>query len=158
MKTLAAGFTLIELTIVITLMTILVTAGISSYSKSQRNQIGRFAAESILSVISENQKIASSGTKDCVGEYLGQQLTIQAGSNTLTSLSLCKSNPPGSSTATQIPGITFTAAHTLLFRPMNQGIILNGGAATENIDYSDGQNTFRLELSRSGSIQNLGKI
>lgn len=158
------GYTLIELMIAITLTAILFTIGANSYFKAQKNQAIKAATENIVTILSEQQKKASSGTKDCEGLYLGQQASVQAGESDLTLVSVCK-DPSGNlvlgtPTQLELAGVTFISDHTFTFRPLNQGIELSVDSlvAIDNLDYSVGDNTYRIEIARSGSIRNLGRL
>jgi prepilin-type N-terminal cleavage/methylation domain-containing protein len=152
------GYTLIELMIVITITALLVAFGVSGYTKAQKNQNSKFATEAILTSLSEAQKRASSGTNDCSGgdpgEYLGQQVVLQ--NSTITTTPICR-NSEGTEKAVTITGLEFTTTHTLTFKPLNQGVDLVG-VTTENIDYTDGRDTYRVEVMRSGSIRAVGRV
>ena len=148
------GYTLIELMIVITITAVMVAFGIGGYTRAQKNQNTKAATETILTVLSEAQKQASTGGSDCSGQYLGQQIVLQ--SSTITTTALC-TGTNGTAQIVSLVGLTFTSSHTLTFKPLNQGLDLTGGT-TENIDYSNNTDTYRIEVMRSGSIQNIGKL
>jgi prepilin-type N-terminal cleavage/methylation domain-containing protein len=148
------GYTLIELMIVITITALLVAFGIGGYTRAQKNQNNKAATEVILTALTEAQKKASTGGSDCNGEYLGQQVQLQ--SSTITTTALCQSNN-GTPKSVAIIGLTFTSSHTVTFKPLNQGATLSAGS-TENIDYSNSTDTYRIEVTSSGNIQNRGKL
>lgn len=150
------GFTLIELMVVITITAMLVTFGVSSYTKAQNNQIPKSASEVILTVLAENQKLASSGNSDCTGTYLGQQLIFDSGLNLIHTKSSCEGGIFGLEKTIEVAGITFSAGHTLTFRPLNQGIDLQTGDS-DNIDFLSNGSTYRITVDRSGSITYKGK-
>lgn len=150
------GYTLIELLVVITIVSLLVTFGVSSYTKAQKNQIPKSASEVILSVLAENQKLASSGNGDCSGVYLGQQLVFDSGTNRIHAKSSCEGSVYGLEKTTEVAGITFSAGHVLTFRPLNQGIDLQSGDS-DNLNFVVGDSTYQIQVERSGSIAYKGK-
>lgn len=148
------GFTLIELMITITIIGILVGFGISAYGKARDRQIGQAAGEKIVSILQENQTIASIGKKDCNDKYLGQQVILTP-PNTLQTRSICEGGVMGSPTSTPIDGITSLTSATIIFNPLSRGI--NLGAPTLNIDFVGASGlTYRIFLTSSGTIENQG--
>lgn len=148
------GFTLIELIITITIIGILVGFGISAYGKARDRQIGQSAGEKIVSILQENQTIASIGKKDCNDKYLGQQV-IMSSPNIIKTRSLCEGGGQGVETTTNIDGITALSNATIIFNPLSLGI--NLGASTLTINYlgSAGLN-YAIRLTSSGTIENQG--
>ena len=142
--------------IVITITAMLVTFGISSYTKAQKNQIPKSASETILSILAENQKLASSGNSDCSGTYLGQQIVFDSGTNLIHAKSSCDGGVFGLEKNIEVDGIIFSSGHTLTFRPLNQGIDLQSGDS-DDINFTISGSTYRITVDRSGSITYKGK-
>lgn len=115
------GFSLIELMIAITIIAVMTTLGISAYSKGSDKQIAKNSGETIVSILTENQKQANIGHEDCTGKYLGQQISISSGSNTITAVSLCTISV-GEPLVTSIDNITFNSSTTMVFNPLSQGV------------------------------------
>ena len=154
MKT-KSGYTLIELMIVISITSILVGIGISAYTRAQRRQIGQAASEQILSILQESQKTANVGKKDCVGKFVGQDLTITA-PNSLKVQSRCENGNLGNPVITTIPGITFASDYEITFNPLTYGIILNA-VSPLNITYSTTSDlTYIVQITNTGIMKYLG--
>lgn len=149
------GFTLIELMIAITIIGILVAMGVSAYGKARERQIGVNAGEQILSILQSNQSDASTGKKDCVGKYVGQEVIISL-PNTISSRSLCE-DFDGQITSSLIPDITFDAGTTLIFNPLTKGIEIDGGSAQFTLSYESASNlTYDIRIVNTGIIEYLG--
>jgi prepilin-type N-terminal cleavage/methylation domain-containing protein len=149
------GFTLIELMIAITIISILVALGLSAYGKARDRQIGVVAGEQIIALLQKNLGEASVGKKDCSGKYLGQEVVITT-PNTLTTRSICEGDD-GAATATSIPGIEFNAGTTIIFNALNKGIELEGGVAELLLSYDSSANlSYNIKLMNSGTIEYLG--
>ncbi len=147
------GYTLIELMIVISIVSILISFGVSSYTKAQNRQIGQSAGEQIMSILQENQTIALVGKKSCTGKFIGQQIIFST-PNIITPSSLCEGETITLPSLT-VPGITSLTNTTIVFNPLSRGI--NLGASTLNIDFvSTSGLTYRILLTSSGTIENQG--
>lgn len=153
------GYTLIELVIVIGITGMLVTFGISSYSKAQQSQKIKTATEVILSTLSESQKQASSGDKDCDGIFLGEQLSFDIGTGNMHTQAMCAGGVSGAVNTIIASGVTFTFAQSLLFQPLNLGVKVDSGdpGSPDDITYTTGGSTYIIEVSTSGTITNKGK-
>lgn len=150
------GYTLIELLITITITTILITFGVNAYRKSSEIQAVKSETEKILIALSQAQKSATTGKRDCASQYLGEQVQIIADTGNLTVTSLCN-NDQGSPRTVTLSEMTFTSTQTLLFRPLNQGID-TGISNPLNLDYHNAADTYRIEISKSGTIRATGKL
>jgi len=145
------GYTLIELIIVISIIAILISIGITSYSKAHNRQIGQIAGEKIITVLQENQKNANIGKIDCVGEFTGQQLTFVA-PNIMRSQSLCLGGV-GTIKDTKIPNITFNSTPTIIFYPLSQGVNLEGLNELIIEFTSKSQLIYQIRIDTSGTIE-----
>lgn len=156
---LKSGYTLIELLITITITTILVTIGVTAYGRAAEIQAIKSDTEKIIEIITSAQKAATSGKADCTatyGPYLGERLTTSIGSKSIVVTSTCQ-NGNGDARSFDLNSFTFATANTIVFRPLNQGIN-TGAASTQNLDFTNGNATYRIEVQRSGTIKSLGKI
>lgn len=148
------GYTLIELIIVIAILSVLISVGISTYSKAQGRQLGQSAGEKIISILQENQKIANIGKIDCDGKFTGQQVKLVI-PNIVRTQSLCVV-APGAIKDNIIPGITFTTNETIIFNPLSLGISLSGNNQLI-VEYTSAvQIKYQIKLSSSGTIEYLG--
>ena len=145
------GFSLIELMIAVTIIGIMVTLGISAYSKGSDNQSAKNAAEKIVSILSENQKQANIGHEDCTGRYLGQEISFDSGSNKISSVSIC-SISAGTTIETDIDDIIFASSISILFNPLSQGVT---DAGTITYTGPNGS-TYAIQVDSSGTIEYLG--
>jgi len=150
------GYTLVELLIVITLTALLITAGISAYSKAADIQASKSATETILTTLTSAQKAATSGKNDCTGAYLGEIITTTSGSSAMTITSSCQG---GGGVTREVSLNTFTFATTtnITFRPLNQGVD-TGLADFQYLDYTNSSETYRIQIDRTGAIKPQGKI
>ena len=82
------GYTLIELMIVISIVSILISFGVSSYTKAQNRQIGQSAGEQIMSILQENQTIALVGKNPVPASLSVNKLFFYP--NIITPSSLCE--------------------------------------------------------------------
>ncbi len=156
---LKSGYTLIELLITITITTILVTIGVTAYGRAAEIQAIKSDTEKIIEILTSAQKAATSGRADCTatyGPYLGERFTTIVGSKSIEVTSTCQ-NGNGDTRSFDLNSFTFATANTIVFRPLNQGID-TGAASTQNLDFTNGDATYRIEVQRSGTIKSLGKI
>jgi prepilin-type N-terminal cleavage/methylation domain-containing protein len=155
-STIYKGFTLIELMVSITIVGILIGFGISAYGKSQSRQIDQAAGEHIVSLLEEQQKLASIGKYDCAGKYSGQQVILSTSPATIKTRSTCEGGLLGTQTSTAIDGLTTLTAATIVFNPLTRGINL-GGPTSLNINYTSTSGlSYRIALTSSGTIDNMG--
>lgn len=156
---LKSGYTLIELLITVTITTILVTIGVTAYGRAAEIQAIKSDTEKIIEIITSAQKAATSGKEDCTdtyGPYLGERLTTSIGSQSLIVTSTCESGN-GETRSFDLNNFIFSTANTLVFRPLNQGID-TGSTSSQNLDFTNGNSTYRILVERSGTIKSLGKI
>lgn len=152
-----SGYTLIELMLVISIVSILVGFGVNSYIKAQARQIGQIASEKIISILQENQKIANIGSKDCTGKFVGQKVTLSESAITTTSVCMDLTENEGVSKNIPIPGVVFTSPTTVIFKPLLFGIDLGVDGEELIIRYtSKNQLTYQIKLTTTGTIQYLG--
>jgi prepilin-type N-terminal cleavage/methylation domain-containing protein len=146
------GYTLIELLVVISIIAILISVGISAYTKAQARQIGSSAREQILSILQANQKIANVGQNSC-GEgnkFLGQTVTFTP-PNIITTQNVCET-PINAVTLPAVAGITFSSTYTLTFDSVGSGVEVSPDplvvtfSTPNNISYS-------INISSSGTIE-----
>lgn len=147
------GYTLIELMVVISIVGILVTFGVSAYGKARDKQIGQSAGEQITSILNENQKIANVGDKDCTGKFIGQQVALSG--STVTSTSLCEGGSVVSK-STPIPEITFSGNYSIIFNPLSLGINLNAASPLSIMYMSTSGATYKILVDKSGTIEYKG--
>lgn len=152
------GYTLIELLITVSLTAMLITFGISSYRIAADRQAIKSETELILTILTQAQKAATSGKTDCSGPYLGEKVEVNVGSPDLRVQSICSYNPQGEVRTQSLKNFRFTGNHNIIFRPLNQGIDVGDGSNLLNLEYTNDTNTYRIEISRSGSIKALGAI
>lgn len=150
------GFTLIELLVSITIISTLVTLGVSAYNQSQKRQNIRAQIAAIVNELESAQKRAQVGDKDCEGILLGQQVILST--NTVTTTAICADNA-GTAEVITLNNTSFTTNYTLTFLPLARGIDLGPGISTTNIDFSDQYGaTHRLTLTKSGTIEYQGTL
>ena len=148
------GYTLIELMVVIAIVTVLVSIGISAYTKAQARQVGQIAAEQIMSVLQENQNLANIGKKDCSGKFIGQQVTFIS-PNILKTHSVCEDSHLGADSTTTIPGLTSLTPGTIIFNSLALGATLPDNPF--NLDFTSTNGTkYAIQLTISGTIEYLG--
>jgi len=151
------GYTLIELLITITITTILITFGVNAYRLASNKQAIKSQTTTIITTLTQAQKAATSGKTNCLGsEYMGQQVSVTSNQKTLTLTSLCKDGS-GLPTIITLTDLTFVETLTFTFRPLSQGVDLPSGN-TLNLDYQNNADIYRIEITRSGNINYLGKI
>jgi prepilin-type N-terminal cleavage/methylation domain-containing protein len=147
------GYTLVELMILVAIVGILVSFGVSAYGKARDRQAGQAAVEEVLSLLQENQTIASIGKIDCTNKFLGQEVTIIP-PNSFKQQSMCE-NDPGVATTTTFSGIAGLSSATLTFNPLSLGITLPTNPYLLNIVAGNGT-TYQIELTSSGTIEYQG--
>lgn len=150
------GYTLIELLVTTTLITVLVTFGISAYSKAANSNQVKVQAEQILSDLATAQKNVSVGNSECDGVYLGEKLDFSSGTGTYTVTSVCENDQVIRKTTT-LSTATFANNYSFTFRTLSQGIDL-GNIAELNLDFLINEELYRYTLGSAGSIHYLGKI
>lgn len=153
-----SAYTLIELMIVVTIISILVGFGISAYTKARDRQVGQIAGEQILAILNENQKIASVGKVDsgCTGKYLYQQVILSP-PNIISSKSVCKDASGSEYPYPPILGITSLTSTTIRFNPLSLGITLPSDALEQIISYTTPSAlTYYLRVTNSGTIEYQG--
>ena len=149
------GYTLVELLIIITIIAVLITFGLSAFTKAKERQLVQQSKELILSVLQNAQKSAYVGDKDCLGSLDGIQLTFSG--NRITSQALCSGGEVGTAQVTEISGLTFTTSPPILFKPLEQGVDLGAGSSAQ-IDYTISGLTYRFTVLPPGIIRYEGAI
>lgn len=152
------GFTLIELLVSIALISILVTAGITAYTRAQQRQVVRASINNLSNTLDEYHQKALVGTRptNCVGTFRGYRITTAAGSGQLTATPLCQDGN-GTPSVETINHLSFSANYSFTFLPLNAGISLGG--ASLNLDYQDDLGgTQRFVLTKSGTIEYQGEV
>lgn len=154
------GYTLIELLISISIMTLLVVSGTSAYYRSQQRHATRAETDELISILENTQKQANIGTRSnsCTGEFLGYQVVITTDSSSINITPRCQiaSDP---TTTTTFSYLTFSSDYSLTFLPLAYGINLGPNTSSLNLEYSDNlSNTHQILLNKSGSIEYLGTI
>lgn len=144
------GYTLVELMIVISIVSIMLGFGISAYGKARERQIGQAAGELLVSIMQSNQKAANIGDKDCAGKYTGQQV-ITVSPNIVRTQSICDGGV-GLLEETIIPNVASITGATITFRPLAQGTSITSNPLF--IDYTtDSGATYRIRLNEAGVIE-----
>lgn len=153
------GFTLIELLVAITIISLLVTFGLTAYTKGQQRQLIRGAADSLTNTLERIHQQALVGYRpaDCGGAFEGYSVQTYQDTNQLIATSLCLTND-GTPDTYELEHLTFVSDQAFIFLPLTAGIDL-GGANTINLDYLDILgNTHRFRLSAGGIIEYLGEL
>lgn len=152
------GYSLVELMVTVSIVGIVVSFGVSAYGRGRDRQEGRAAGEQIIGFLSENQKKANIGDKDCVGLYLGQDISLSG--TTFTAKSKCNDASTikfGALNTISINGITSMDMNTasILFNPLSQGTTIDSDPV--NINYISNSGTpYKIEVSRAGTIEYKG--
>ncbi len=149
------GYTLVELMIVISIVSILIAIGASSYGRARDRQIGQAAGELLVAVLQQNQQLAKIGNKDCDGRFVGQRI-VTTQPNIITATSVCEFDD-GTPVQTEIPNLTSITTTTIIFNPLTSGITLPSDPFQFDL-VSINSNTYRVELSRSGTIEYKGLV
>lgn len=151
-----SAYTLIELMIVIAITAILISVGISSYTKAQSRQVATAAGEKIVEILNANQKIAMIGKVDehCIGAFTGQKVVISG--STIVSSGICATDP-GAETTTTLSGISFPTPSTIIFNPLSLGITLPTDPLLLTFVSTTGS-TYRIRISSSGTIEYQGLV
>lgn len=155
-KLTAHGYTLIELMVVVVIVGILVSFGLSAYIKAQNRQRGIIAVEATLTVLQEAQTKASVGHKDCLGKFIGQQVTLVA-NGSLISQSLCENNDLGAASSYNLDGIASLTPAVIVFNPLSIGITLPSDPLFVDLGTANGE-SLRIMLTQSGIIEYQGII
>lgn len=151
MKKLAA-YTLIELMIAISIVSVLVGVGYSSYTKANNRQIGASAGEQLMGILTASQQTSSVGKKDCDGRYLGLDIHMISGSGFVTTQAQCEGGS-GSVITTTIPGISFSSSYTFTFMPLSTGISM-GDNSSLTINFTNGTGTiYSLVVTNTGTFE-----
>ena len=148
--TMKQGYSLIELMAAVSIIGIIVSFGISAYAKGRDLQIGRSVGEEIISFLSENQKKANIGNRDCSGLYQGQNITINS-NFTLTASSSCSTSNGAQDTIT-ISNLSNITTGSITFKPLAGGAVVSTDPL--NISYTTTSGTtFAIQVSSSGFIE-----
>lgn len=145
------GFTLIELIVSVTIISILIASGLSAYSKAQQRQLTLAATDSLISNLENIRKNALIGNRPgCTGVFQGYLVTTTNNTGKLTSTAVCTTS--SSSITITIPNLTFVSTQSFTFKPLT-----GGSSLAVNLDYLDpGDVCHRLAVSSAGKIENLG--
>lgn len=150
------GFTIIELLIVMSIIAVLIALGISAYSQGRDRQSGKAAGERIMSILSDNQKKANIGDKNCVGRFKGQKVTFTP-PNIIQEQSLCTTSdenplPP----QIIIDGITSLSSQSFTFKPISSGIDM-GASSTTTLNYTSSTGrVYSIRVNNTGTFEYLG--
>lgn len=149
------GYTLVELMIVISITSLLIGIGASSYGQARDRQQGEAAGEAVVSTLLHHQQLAKIGNKDCDGKYLGQRITTSP-PNRITATSICEGDE-GTPIQSEIPNISSITPVSINLNPLSQGITLPSDPL--HLDFvSLNSKTYRISLTRSGTIEYKGIV
>lgn len=164
-----AGFTLIELIVVVVIIITLTGLGIAGYNAFNQRQTLKAAAEEIKSNLRDAQNRALSGEKDCTvcrqgatcGDnddlVLNHWLFNITGATTYTISGNCGGLPFGSKSFTLATGLSFNPTGIeIYFKPLAQGIT-NPSTVIITISQSSSGHTITITVSPSGEIT-IGEI
>lgn len=160
-----AGFTLIEMVVVVGLMGLLLGGSIVGYRKFNDRQLVIQAGKEFISVLRTAQKRASVGDKpDVVGCNGGQTLDgyrVQALSDesTYTLSAVCD----GSSVSTQsysiASAVIFKQNVDVQFQVLSRGVIFGAGGSSVTLQMGTAQSPgylYTVQVTRSGEIYEQG--
>lgn len=148
------GFTIVELLIIISIISVLVLFGFSAFTKAQERQQVQQAKEQIYTILQGAQKAAYVGDKDCSGTLLGIDVTF-SGSDIRTR-ALC-SGGNGALVTSTVANVTFTNNPQIEFNPLSQGVNL-GAAASRNLNYTLNGVNYRFTIYSTGTITYIGQV
>lgn len=149
------GYTLVELMIIVVIVGVLVSFGVSAYGKARDRQAGQAAVEQLLSLLQESQTIANIGKIDCTAKFQGQLVTIES-PNIFKQQSICEDDPGAESTTTITGVADFTPSSTVMtFQPLSLGISLPTNPYLLSIVGENGV-TYKIELTSAGTIEYQG--
>jgi len=150
------GFSLVELIVGVTITAILLTMGLSAYRQAQNRAYIQAAKESILEILQSSQKQAYIGENDCTdsGIFEGVEVRVQTPSS-ISVLPKCAGVYGASDTHT-LSNLTFQSSHTILFKPLGQGVGL-GGTNSLDIIYQIYGNSYAVNITAPGNIRYLGE-
>ena len=152
------GYTLIELLIVVTIMGILVTFGVSAYGKAQQNQIAATNSQKLLATLESAENQANTGQKDCSGGFAGVNVTTIVGSSSLSTKTICSGGQHGATTTITLTNAKFNNAYNLTFEPLAGGVNV-GNSTSTNIDYTGSDGTiYQITVTNTGTITYTGII
>ena len=150
------GFSLIELMVAVTIISIMVSIGVSAYGRGKERQSGKAAGDIIMTFLSDNQKKANIGKRDCIGKYMGQKVTFSA-PNILQAQSLCStSNQNPLPSPTVIPDITGLSNTSVTFKPLSAGIDLGASTSLDITYTSVASKVYTVRINNTGTFEYLG--
>jgi len=150
------GYSLVELMVTISIVGILVSFGVSAYGRGRDRQEGRAAGEQIIGFLSENQKKANIGDRDCAGLYRGQDISLSGTS--ITAKSKCSNagvDEFGTTDTVTISGISTMDTGTILFSPLSQGATISPDPLRINYTTTSGTR-YMVEVTSAGTIDYKG--
>lgn len=164
-KLYSAGFTLIELIVVVVIIITLTGLGIAGYNSFNQRQTLRQAAEEVKSNLRDAQNRALSGEKDCTicrgadltcgtndDPVLNYWLFSITGATTYTISGSCGALAFGSKSFTLATGLSFSPATlNIYFKTLAHGIT-NQGTVTITITQASTGNTINITITPSGEI------
>lgn len=148
------GFTLVEILVSISIMTVLFALGVTRYREFSRRQGLVNEVKNIISTITKTQNLASSGYKPtgCTGELLGIRYVMDT-NNTYTIRAQCSVGSP--IIEGPLPyGANFDvnpAVASILFFPVGQGTNLSADTVIEVVNLIDSRSA-EITVTKEGSM------
>lgn len=153
----SAGFTLIEMLVVIAIMGIIMGGSIAGYIRFNDRQIVLTAGKELLTNIRQAQGRATSGVKTpttCT-TLTGYRIQASAGASSYTLDSVCSNATYNVQTYTLPSGVTFQSAVSIVFQGQYGGVTGVTAAGT-NITIQGNSLTYVITINGSGGIIDVG--
>lgn len=150
-----AGFSLIELLVVVTIILTLTGLGLAGYNNFNQRQILRQAAEGVKNSLRDAQNRALTGEKGSICTGILDYWRFSINATTRTSYYItgrCAGSDFGQKNFNLPPNLTFRAAVNIDFKPLAQGTKSNA-TVTITIDQSTTGNSINITVSPSGEIK-----
>lgn len=151
----SAGFSLLELLIVITISLVLIGGGIAAFLNFSDRRTVIASVGELKTYFQRAQSKAAGGDLDDCEQLSGYRVETSV-SGTTTSVSLQAECSLGTASAAQITtlieGVIVTPNIDAFFQVLNAGVQLPNGAASVDITVTNGENIYLFTLYREGRV------
>lgn len=143
----AAGFTLIELIVAVSIIAILTGGGLAVFTGFRSTRIAQGDANIVTDTLSEAKRLAVAGEKpiECAAVTLtGYQITFNVASVEL--VAICAGGTPPTKTRNLTTGTIVSPPSPIVFK------VLSGGTVDQTVEVCAEGHLFRITVTSAGSV------
>jgi prepilin-type N-terminal cleavage/methylation domain-containing protein len=151
----SAGFSLIELLVVIVISLVLLGGALTAFTRYSDRRAVSGSVEELKTYLQSAAAKANAGDLDACTQLAGYRVqTYAVGSVTQVALqAVCTAGTPSEAQLNELPpGITVSPNLNMVFQVLNAGVTLPENAASQNITVTNGTHSYQFTIFREGRV------